>query len=92
MTATFIGDPKRGLLLLMIATLFLLVCGVISDIHLGDEVVHFRLARTIYRTHQWPLYDEMNQSYGNQRFYFVDPMLWHTLLAAVFDEACYYSN
>lgn len=71
------------ILLLCVASFFVLACGVFSDVHLGDEVVHYRLARTIYQTRQWPLYDTMNQSYGDQRFYFVDPMLWHTLLAGV---------
>lgn len=68
---------------LIAATLIVLSCGIFSDIHLGDEVVHYRLARTIYQTRQWPLYDAMNQSYGTMRFYFVDPMLWHTMLAGM---------
>lgn len=71
------------LIFILGASFIIFFCGILSDIHLGDEVLHFRQARYILELKKWPLYDPLNQSYGNQKWYYFDPVLWHTILAGI---------
>lgn len=79
---------NRGfLILILLATSLTLLCiGLNTELCLGDEVHHFRLARNILFLRGRPIYDPL---YGDPylkmpgaMFYFDTP-LWHTLLAVI---------
>ncbi len=74
---------RKKILYLLSACFFVTLTGIFSDIHLGDEILHFRLARTIFHSGFWPLFDPLNQSFDNQKLFYIDPMLWHTFLAFI---------
>ena len=74
---------KKTIFFTLLLSIIVFAFGAISDLHLGDEVLHYRQARYILELRKWPLYDSLNQSYGNQKWFYFDPMLWHAILAGL---------
>ena len=74
---------KKLLLLILCSSLLILITGLTSTLSLGDEVMHFRFAKDIYREGKRATFDTL---YGAEDplgyFYRSDP-LWHILLASL---------
>ncbi len=71
------------IMFLVVAAAAIFISGIVSDVHLGDEALHYRMAQYIYHSNVWPVYDPLNQTYGPYKWYYQEPMLWHTFLAAI---------
>ncbi len=65
----------------LFAGLWLVGVGLNTQLYVGDEVFHYRLAKAIYAGPWRPLFDPLIHSSEIVKFDYVNAMLWHTLLA-----------
>ena len=84
MKISFSKEFKLAFLFCLITGIFVLFLGMLSDIYLGDETFHYRLATYIYKADfKRPLFDPLALTNPVAKSYYVDPMFWHYLLAAI---------
>ena len=75
----------------LIISLFIIICAILpplvisltTDLALGDEVYHYRLAKNFYLLGQRPVADILYQDSKRIEFYYVHDILWHFLLAII---------
>lgn len=72
---------KLAVILALFASVIIFLAGVKSDLSLGDETFHYRMAKEIYDSGKRPLYDPLFDSYGDVRVPYVNEPLWHYGLA-----------
>ncbi|GEM_PF-1129964 len=75
-------EAKYLVLVCLSGAIIILLCGIFSDLYLGDETFHYRLATYIYKANfQRPLYDPLALTNPSGKCYYYDPMGWHFFLA-----------
>ncbi|MDY6861400.1 MAG: hypothetical protein SV062_00250 [Thermodesulfobacteriota bacterium] len=79
----WIKDSIIPIFIGLIGTISILIAGINSNIYLGDEVYHYRLAEQIYTTKTRPIYDPLIHSTEKNQRKFMVAILWHTLLAGI---------
>ena len=72
---------KFTIVLALVCSAILFAIGVKSDLSLGDETFHYRMAREIYLSDNRPTHDPLFGSYKNVRLPYVNAPLWHYGLA-----------
>lgn len=72
---------KLTFALALFASVIIFLAGVKSDLSLGDETFHYRMAKEIYDSGKRPLYDPLFDSYDDVRLPYVNEPLWHYGLA-----------
>ena len=65
----------------LFAGLWLVGVGLNTQLYVGDEIFHYRLAKAIYAGPWRPSFDPLIHSSGIAKFDYVNAMLWHTVLA-----------
>lgn len=65
-----------------LGALWMVALGVRSDLYLGDETFHYRLAKAIYESESRPLIDPLTNFTKEGKIYYICGQLWHTILAA----------
>ena len=68
---------------LLLAAMALVGVGLCTQLYVGDEVFHYRLARAIHAGPWRPVHDPLIHSSEAAKFEYVNAALWHTLLALV---------
>jgi len=72
---------KSIIIISLLASAVVFLSGVKSDLSLGDETFHYRMARQIYDTGERPMYDPLFDAYDNTHLPYVNAPLWHYGLA-----------
>ncbi|MEW6170181.1 MAG: glycosyltransferase family 39 protein [Candidatus Omnitrophota bacterium] len=71
---------KKIIFLIVLSSIVLLFIGFTTQIYLGDETYHFRLAKIIYETSQRPILDPVYKDFPKISYFNTDTTLWHILL------------
>lgn len=71
---------KTIILLLGFAALFVFICGVTSELYLGDESYHYRFAKDWFGQDQRPLFDSIFGTGFPPGFFYTSEILWPMLL------------
>ena len=68
-------------MLIALTFLVIILTGLLTDIYLGDETIHYRISSILYETGKRPVYDPlMHYSEAGKRLFLSD-VLWHYGLA-----------
>jgi hypothetical protein len=76
-------ETKIVLIIAFFSILSTFLIGVHSDLYLGDEIFHFRIAKSYYYEKTRPIYDKLIHTNDLAKTYYIEPMLWHYILALI---------
>ncbi len=74
---------KKAFILIIVVFLIVFYVGLNTEVSLGDESYHYRLAKCIYHVGNRPVFDNVYQAVPKLGFNFTNAPLWHIGLANV---------
>ncbi len=74
---------KKAFFLIIIIFLMVLYVGLNTEVSIGDESYHYRLAKCIYHVGKRPVFDNVYQTVPKLGFNFTNAPFWHIGLANV---------
>ncbi len=76
-------ETKFVLLISSVAILLTFYAGINSELSLGDEIFHFRFAKSYYILETRPVFDPLIHTSNLAKTHYIEPSIWHYLLSLI---------